>query len=1078
MIPGNNLEDKNMKKYIMIAALAATLLAAGCTREILPDENSSRGKTTLTATMEPLTKADLDRSKVNVNWSAGDQINVNGSVSNALTEAAATAVFTFDATLTAPYKAVFPASIYKDASTVTLPGECGADGLNLTLSGYTAKGNNLNFSALTTLLEVSVTGATTTTLKEIVLKGLAGEQISGDFTINHSAGTLTATSSSTADKQVKIVVGKALSDTPITVYIPVPAGNYASGYQVEFVDSEDQVMRKTVSARTFKAGELREMPELAFEPNVSPDESIGGISDAAELKAFAAAVNAGNSIGRWLNTAGEVELLADIDLGGEEWTPIGNGSVTTAHAITGNAFTGVFNGGNHTVDNFKVTIPASAANVAGGLFGCVSEATIKDLTIGDKAVIKTSSNTGFVTMGAVVGFAGESTLENLDSYATLVNDAGKASTRLVIGGVAGTLFASETVATTATGLKGHARFNVTNDINTANGATGFIVGGVIGFTDGKSLDNAVQITNCTNFSDFSVQATRTAGVIGTMNSYSKAEGCVNKGNISCTDTKATNSRVAGIVSAMGSNTLITGCINYGDVMFAVSGDQTHGYAGGVIGQNNADTVIDGCASYGSVLSDRWFASEKFMGIISGNFNTKVITVKNCILGGKIGPYTPTEADPIVELTAANFDQYYSLIAANRLANVTYENNSFGGGPAPVGIASAADFAAFRDAVNAGTSLEAWQGDDGAVKLLADIDLSGVDWTPIGNATSTTNGNYAAAYEGVAFKGVFDGGNHTISGFTVNKTLAENTTYGLFGVLDGATVKNLKVEGNYTIAAANTADAGVIAGVVIKSVIENITFNGTVNVNGCTTDNKRFAVGGIAGFVSGDKTGSSVIRNCTVTATVTAVPGSCTKCGATCVMYGGIAGFVTGPKEEYDGNTLVEGCTNNGKLNTNLGRSSGIVATANSHVVLKGCVNNADQVNDFVNGRIGNIASNVYYCCGLENCTNNGSLITANAQTTTAGLTAMLSDATSYITGGANHGTIIGANTSFLGLLVANFSAFKEVTGTTVSGKLGVYAADGNHSMYEITADNYTDYLGGGLNDAKREKITNLTYVAP
>ena len=984
-----------MKKYMFLAAIAATVLAAGCAKEPFAEEAvSGESTTTITASLEPLTKASLDRSKVKVTWNAGDAINVNGSVSNALAEATATALFTFENPVTAPYKAVYPASIYKDDATVTLPGEVSVDGLNLALAGYASRGNNISFSAITAILQVSLTGEATTTLKEIVLKGLAGEQMSGDFAIDHKKKTLTGSSSADADKEVKVTVGKALSAEPLVVYLPIPAANYASGYQVEFIDSNDDVMRMRVSARNVSAGELREMPELAFAPNQGEEIPIGGIPDAAELKAFAAAVNAGDPLTRWMNDAGEIELQADIDLGGEEWIPIGNAAVTSAHAITGNAFTGVFNGGNHTVDNFKVTVPATGGGSVAGLFGAVSNATIKDLNIGDKAVLKTSS-TAFVTMGGVVGFASGSTLENLDSHARLVNDGGSDNVRLVIGGTIGTMFSTETNACVATGIKGHASFDVVNTVNTKNGATGFIVGGVIGFTDGAGEGQLTQITDCTNYSSFTAQATRTAGVISTMNRYSKAEGCVNYGNISCTDTKASNSRVAGIVSAMGTGViLLKDCINYGDVVFAVSGDSTHGYAGGVIGQNNADTEIDGCASYGSVLSDRWFATEKYMGIISGNFNTKKVTVKNCILGGKIGPYTPTTEDPVVELNATNFEQYYSLIAEARLVNVTYENNTFGGAPAPVGIASAADLAAFRDAVNAGTSIEQWQDVDGAVKLLADIDLTGVDWTPIGNPTSTNNGNYAGAYTGSAFKGVFDGGGHSITGFTVDKTLAENTTYGLFGVLDGATVKNLKVSGSYKIAAQSVADAGVIAGLMVNSTIENVSFDGTVNIGGCATNNKRFAIGGIAGFVGAGESAGSVIRNCTVTATVTASAGSSTAAGATSVMYGGIVGFITALKEELSFANLVEGCVNNGTLNTNLGRSSGIAATVNSNTILKDCVNNANQVNNFVNGRVGNIASNVYYRCGLVNCVNNGSLTTSDAQTTTGGFSAMLSDATS------------------------------------------------------------------------------------
>ena len=564
-----------------------------------------------------------------------------------------------------------------------------AEGLNLALGAFSEKGSNLRFSALTALLQVSVTvGDTPRTLKEIVLKGLNKEQVSGEFGINYASHALTGKSTAAADKEVKIVVGQALSAEPVIVYIPIPAGEYTSGYQVDFIDSEDKIMRKSVSARTLNAGELRVMPELAFAPNYDPTPvtSIGGIPDAAELKAFAEAVNAEESIARWLNEAGEVELLADIDLGGEEWTPIGNGSVTTVHVISGVAFTGVFDGKGHTVDNFKVSIPASGTNVAGGLFGIVKGATIKNLTIGDKAVIKTSSNSGFVTLGGVVGFAGESTLENLDSYALLANDAGKNSTRIVLGGTAGTLFASETVAATATSLSGHASFSVTNGVNTNNGASGISVGGVIGFMDGKSVGTApAKAVNCTNYSSFEVEATRTGGVIGTMNTNCLAENCVNNGNISCKDVKASNSRAAGIVSAMGSNTAIKDCVNYGDICFSVAGDKTHGYAAGLVGQTNdgnSYTSIDGCATYGTIQSDRWFADgdDKYIGIVCANFNTKVISVKNCILGGKIGPYTPTEDAPLITIDATNFQDYYSLTAASRIANVVFENNSFGTRP--------------------------------------------------------------------------------------------------------------------------------------------------------------------------------------------------------------------------------------------------------------------------------------------------------------------------------------------------------------------------------------------------------------
>ena len=71
--------------------------------------------------------------------------------------------------------------------------------------------------------------------------------MSGDFAIDHKKKTLTGSSSADADKEVKVTVGKALSAEPLVVYLPIPAANYASGYQVEFIDSNDDVMRMRVS---------------------------------------------------------------------------------------------------------------------------------------------------------------------------------------------------------------------------------------------------------------------------------------------------------------------------------------------------------------------------------------------------------------------------------------------------------------------------------------------------------------------------------------------------------------------------------------------------------------------------------------------------------------------------------------------------------------------------------------------------------------------------------------------------------------------------------------------------------------
>ncbi len=84
-----------------------------------------------------------------------------------------------------------------------------------------------------------------------------------------------------------------------------------------------------------------------------------------------------------------------------------------------------------------------------------------------------------------------------------------------------------------------------------------------------------------------------------------------------------------------------------------------------------------------------------------------------------------------------------------------------------------------------------------VKLLADIDLNSEAWTPIGTTT--------------AFRGVFDGGNHTIRNLSVK---ASNTAFaGLFSNVIG-TIKNVNltdaaVSGNWNVAALVASIYGTV-----------------------------------------------------------------------------------------------------------------------------------------------------------------------------------------------------------------------------------------------------------------------------
>ena len=122
-------------------------------------------------------------------------------------------------------------------------------------------------------------------------------------------------------------------------------------------------------------------------------------------------------------------------------------------------------------------------------------------------------------------------------------------------------------------------------------------------------------------------------------------------------------------------------------------------------------------------------------------------------------------------------------------------------------------------------------------LIADIDLTGKEWTPIGT-------------ESQPYTGTFDGNNYTITGLTVNQT---RNYVGLIGCIgsDG-TVKNVKLE-NVNI----TGDGYFVGGVAGTNygTIENCSVDGTLT-------NNRHYLGGVVG----DNYGS--IIGCSSSGTIT------------------------------------------------------------------------------------------------------------------------------------------------------------------------------------------------------------------
>lgn len=196
---------------------------------------------------------------------------------------------------------------------------------------------------------------------------------------------------------------------------------------------------------------------------------------------------------------------------------------------------------------------------------------------------------------------------------------------------------------------------------------------------------------------------------------------------------------------------------------------------------------------------------------------------------------------------------------------------------------------FRDTVNTYQSDGSNQFKGKYVKLNADIDLDGINWTPIG-----TN----SVGDHMAFMGTFDGGNHTISNLYVN---ADGGCLGFFARVGSyeegitPTVKNITF--NNVDVSTNVTDhwttghgdcvGGVIAEAAGNTVVSNVTVTGDVYVDGCGY------VGGIVGH------GYPDLTNCHVTAN----DGSYVHAGYWCA--GGIVGHAG------EGGTPITKCSVSG-----------------------------------------------------------------------------------------------------------------------------------------------------------------------
>ena len=239
-----------------------------------------------------------------------------------------------------------------------------------------------------------------------------------------------------------------------------------------------------------------------------------------------------------------------------------------------------------------------------------------------------------------------------------------------------------------------------------------------------------------------------------------------------------------------------------------------------------------------------------------------------------------------------------------------------------------------------------------ITLTADIDLSGIDWTPIGI-------DYNHQYEGT-----FNGGGHTITGLTVT---GSNEYAGLFGrINDAGKVKNVVLK---SVQITSDNSSGYVGGVAGWSYgkIENCSVSGSVSGSGSSSD-----VGGVVGYQMGGS-----ITGCSSSATVKGTQraggmAGATNSGATltaCYATGDVTLESSGPDTYYaggvvgtNGGGILTACYAWGSV-TGSGSGSGTVYTGgvtgtNDSGTLQACYHAKGAVNG-PNGTTGGVAGRNY-----------------------------------------------------------------------------------------------------------------------
>ena len=594
----------------------------------------------------------------------------------------------------------------------------------------------------------------------------------GDVTITNN--TLSGTNSISAYRDVAGVVGCAsstavISGNTVNGSLTITVDQNINSYGVKAANAGAVVGRDESNVVSEESNTVAESAVVTIDIPVAGLTGAGTVenpyllNNLEELKWFADDVNNGNSYsGKY------VQVVNNIDLGNNEWTPI-------------SGFGGVFEGKNEdvTISNLYINQPD---NKDVGFFTSLSS-TIRNITFKNVEV------TGRTDVAAIAGRTGGRGFhaENINVVGTIkitatnnsTNNTGDTYARagVIVGGWAYGTYENITVDGTSAD---ESYVTYTGD------GDGRYCGGIVGHAD--DVDS---YTNCTvkNLKIGGAKSWLCGGIAGPGPADGVVTGCT-------VENVKINAAYSGGVFGWyyGTGTIEESTVK--DVAF-VNGSTNNGAIGGYSMAEDVtvkNITIENVTNASESVALLSFEAVRTSGEDTYYYVDLAHAAEEAVSGD------------IITLYADCFD-YVEIPEGVTIEKngYTYMNESN-----VVEIYTLDQLKAFRTAVNGGNSFAGK-----TVKLMASIDLNNEDWMPIGNLSKP-------------FAGTFDGNENTISNLSRNAT--SSSRMGLFGVVSGkGTVKNLTIN---NVNLNGKQYVGAVAGdASSECVFENIQITGEINISG-------------------------------------------------------------------------------------------------------------------------------------------------------------------------------------------------------------------------------------------------------